>query len=220
MQTLHDKTAGHSGCPKSLIERIRTMPMDAPDNNLHLDTKQPSNSLISSARRIVTWRVLADCRARDCGRTALLWVVVGRRLFRTRRTLTRRAILARVIGVSPPGLGEIGLLLDADLSPWNPRWFNYGSFPLYVLKVVQIVGSPFLGDDVNDIRVLGRAVSGLADIATILVVYGIASLAFRSQDGLACCAPDCACYHTHSAQPLLRGGYASKRCSLSPRCTS
>ena len=46
-----------------------------------------------------------------------------------------RAILDRVLGVSPPGLGELGLLLDAEQSPWNPRWFNYGSFSLYVLKV-------------------------------------------------------------------------------------
>ena len=159
------------------------MPMDAPDNNLHLDTKQPSNSLISSARRIVTWRVLL---------IAVLAIAVGLRFyglswddgFSYTPHPDERAILDRVIGVSPPGLGEIGLLLDADLSPWNPRWFNYGSFPLYVLKVVQIVGSPFLGDDANDIRVLGRAVSGLADIATILVVYGIASLAFDRRTGL------------------------------------
>ena len=94
-----------------------------------------------------------------------------------------RAILDRVIGVSPPGLGEIGLLLDAERSPWNPRWFNYGSFPLYVLKVAQMVGAPFL-DDANDIRVLGRAVSGLADVATILAVYGIAGLAFDRRTGL------------------------------------
>ena len=159
------------------------MPMDAPDNNLHLDTKQPSNSLIFSARRIVTWRVLL---------IAVLAIAVGLRFyglswddgFSYTPHPDERAILDRVIGVSPPGLGEIGLLLDADLSPWNPRWFNYGSFPLYVLKVVQIVGSPFLGDDVNDIRVLGRAVSCLADIATILVVYGIASLAFDRRTGL------------------------------------
>ena len=94
-----------------------------------------------------------------------------------------RAILDRVIGVSPPGLGELGLLLDAEQSPWNPRWFNYGSFPLYVLKVAQMVGAPFL-DDANDIRVLGRAVSGLADVATILAVYGIAALAFDRRAGL------------------------------------
>ena len=94
-----------------------------------------------------------------------------------------RAILDRVIGISPPGLGELALLLDAERSPWNPRWFNYGSFPLYVLKFVQIAAEPFL-DDPNDIRVLGRAVSGIADIATILAVYGIAALVFDRKTGL------------------------------------
>ena len=94
-----------------------------------------------------------------------------------------RAILDRVLGISPPGAGELGLLLDADQSPWNPRWFNYGSFSLYVLKVAQILGGPFL-DDPNDIRVLGRAVSGLADIVTILAVYGVAALAFDRRTGL------------------------------------
>ena len=94
-----------------------------------------------------------------------------------------RAILDRVLGVSPPGLGELGLLLDAEQSPWNPHWFNYGSFSLYVLKFVQILGGPFL-DDPNDIRVLGRAVSGIADIITILAVYGIAALVFDRRTGL------------------------------------
>ena len=94
-----------------------------------------------------------------------------------------RAILDRVIGISPPALGELALLLDAEQSTWNSRWFNYGSFPLYVLKFVQIAAEPFL-DDPNDIRVLGRAVSGIADIATILAVYGIAALVFDRKTGL------------------------------------
>ena len=94
-----------------------------------------------------------------------------------------RAILDRVIGISPPSLGEIRLLFDAEQSPWNPRWFNYGSFPLYLLKAAQIAGAPFL-DDSNDIRMLGRAVSGLADILTILAVYGIATLVFDRRTGL------------------------------------
>ena len=94
-----------------------------------------------------------------------------------------RAILDRVIGVSPPGLGELGLLLDAEQSPWNPRWFNYGSFPLYVLKAIQTVSEPFL-DNPNDIRALGRAVSALADIVTILAAYGISSLVFDRRTGL------------------------------------
>lgn len=95
-----------------------------------------------------------------------------------------RAILDHVHRVSPPGLGEIGLLLDAEQSPWNPRWFNYGSFPLYVLKAAQILGEPLLGEDINDIRALGRALSSLADIATVLAMYSIAALVFDRRTGL------------------------------------
>ena len=47
-----------------------------------------------------------------------------------------RAILAKVDEIAPPSLGNLGVLLDADESPWNPRWFPYGSLPLYLLKGV------------------------------------------------------------------------------------
>ena len=61
-----------------------------------------------------------------------------------------RAILARVDSISPPPIGDLGVLLDADESPWNPRWFPYGSFPLYLLKGAQLVASIGPGDDVSD----------------------------------------------------------------------
>ncbi len=156
--------------------------MHSPDNNLLSDAAQPPISSISYARRLLTSRVLL---------IAILALALALRFyglawdagFSYTPHPDERAILDRVLGVSPPELGELGLLLDAEQSPWNPRWFNYGSFPLYVLKAVQTVAAPFL-DDPNDIRVLGRAVSGLADIATILAVYGIAALAFDRRTGL------------------------------------
>lgn len=140
------------------------------------------NPLVSLARRLLTPRVLL---------IAILALALALRFyglawdagFSFTPHPDERAILDRVIGISPPGLDELGLLLDAEHSPWNPRWFNYGSFPLYLLKVTQIVSSPFL-DDAHDIRTLGRAVSGLADIVAILAVYGIAALAFDRRTGL------------------------------------
>ncbi|MXY47375.1 MAG: phospholipid carrier-dependent glycosyltransferase [Chloroflexi bacterium] len=141
-----------------------------------------SKSLMSHVRRLFTSRVLL---------IAILALALALRFyglawddgFGFTPHPDERAILDRVIGVSPPSLGDIHLLFDAEQSPWNPRWFNYGSFPLYVLKAMQIAGSPFL-NDANDIRVLGRAVSGLADILTILAVYGIATLVFDRRAGL------------------------------------
>jgi len=156
--------------------------MVASDRKPDSDAAQPANSTFSFVSSVLTPRALL---------IVILALALALRFyglswdegFSYTPHPDERAILDRVNGVSPPGLGDLGLLLDAEQSPWNPRWFNYGSFPLYVLKVVQIVAEPFL-DDPNDIRVLGRAVSGLADIATVLAVYGIAALAFDRRTAL------------------------------------
>ena len=156
--------------------------MVASDRNPDSDAAQPANSTFSFVSSLLTPRALL---------IAILAVALALRFyglawdegFSYTPHPDERAILDRVLGISPPGAGELGLLLDAEQSPWNPRWFNYGSFSLYVLKFAQILGGPFL-DDPNDIRVLGRAVSGLSDIVTILAVYGIAALVFDRRTGL------------------------------------
>ena len=84
-----------------------------------------------------------------------------------------RAIMFKVVELSFPGLSDLSLLMDADESPWNPGWFPYGSFPLYLLKIAGSVSAFFIDIDPNDLRVTGRAVSALADVATIVLVYVI-----------------------------------------------
>ena len=156
--------------------------MVASDRNSDSDAAQPANSTFSYVSSLLTPRALL---------IAILALALALRFyglawdegFSYTPHPDERAILDRVLGISPPEAGELRLLLDAEQSPWNPRWFNYGSFSLYVLKVVQILGGPFL-DDPNDIRVLGRAVSGIADVITILTVYGIAALVFDRRTGL------------------------------------
>ena len=95
-----------------------------------------------------------------------------------------RAILMHVAELSPPSLGQLPLLLDADESPWNPRWFPYGSFPLYLLKGAQLVLSAVGGAEISDLRVLGRTLSALADAATVLVVYLLGNRMFGRREGL------------------------------------
>ena len=68
-----------------------------------------------------------------------------------------RAILMRVGELGLPSPGEVADLLDADRSPLNPRWFPYGSFPLYLLKGFQGLLSALPGVEIHDLRVLGRA---------------------------------------------------------------
>ena len=95
-----------------------------------------------------------------------------------------RAILAKVGEISPPTLGNLGALFDADESPWNPRWFPYGSFPLYLLKGVELVYELVPGEGLSDLRIAGRAVSAAADVGTVLVIFLLGSRLFGRRVGL------------------------------------
>ena len=48
-----------------------------------------------------------------------------------------RAILMKASELKTPKLSEMETLFNAEKSPLNPKWFPYGSFPLYALKTVQ-----------------------------------------------------------------------------------
>ena len=95
-----------------------------------------------------------------------------------------RAILGKVDQLSLPALDEVFLLLDAEESPLNPRWFNYGSLPLYMLKGVQIASSAWNGDELRDLRLAGRAISALADVGTVIVVYLLGASLYGRREGL------------------------------------
>ncbi len=95
-----------------------------------------------------------------------------------------RAILMKVGELSLPTLGDLGSLLNAEESPWNPRWFPYGSFPLYLLKGVQIAYGVLPGPDLGDLRTVGRTISALADTATVLMVYMLGRRLFGLREGL------------------------------------
>ena len=85
-----------------------------------------------------------------------------------------RAILTHTDALNLPPISDPGVLLDADESPWNPRWFPYGTLPLYLLKGVQLATDPVLDMDVWELRLAGRAISALADVLTVLTVYLLA----------------------------------------------
>ncbi len=95
-----------------------------------------------------------------------------------------RAILMKVGELALPSPGDVGDLLDADRSPLNPRWFPYGSFPLYVLKAFQGLLSAVPGVEIHDLRVLGRALSALADTATVALVYLLGTSLYGRREGL------------------------------------
>ena len=91
-----------------------------------------------------------------------------------------RAILGYAAQISPPPLSDLAILLDAERSPWNPRWFPYGSFPLYLLRGVHAVAESALAADLADMRLMARAISALADVCAVGAVYLLAS-ALRSR---------------------------------------
>ncbi|MCL0029119.1 DUF2298 domain-containing protein [Dehalococcoidia bacterium] len=99
-----------------------------------------------------------------------------------------RAILSKVDSLAPPDISDLRVLLDANESPWNPRWFPYGSFPLYLLKAVKLTHGLLPGTDLTDLRVAGRMISALADVATVAVVFAVGSAAYSRRVGLVAAA--------------------------------
>ena len=95
-----------------------------------------------------------------------------------------RAILFKVIELELPPLSDLSILLDAEQSPWNPGWFPYGSFPLYLIKLIEVLFSDMPVIGFEDLRVPARAVSALADVVTILVTYLIGRAIWSRMTGL------------------------------------
>ena len=118
-----------------------------------------------------------------------------------------RAILFRVNDMSWPPLSDLGVLLNVEESPLNPRWFPYGSLPIYAVKIAETLISPVVDLDFHSLRYLGRFLSSLADVGTVLMVYLIASRLYGRRawhPGLPARGPGC---DSHPAQPLLHRGH-------------
>ena len=84
-----------------------------------------------------------------------------------------RALLMKVDEISLPAFSQMGLLLNADESPLNPRWFPYGTLPMYLLEIIQTAFSPFTHLDTYDLRIPGRLLSAAADVGTVMAVLAL-----------------------------------------------
>ena len=97
-----------------------------------------------------------------------------------------RAILMKVVGdISLPLPVDWGKLLTVS-SPLNPHWFNYGTFPLYLLKLVGHLASLVTAKDygLQDLSLIGRALSAVFDVGTILLVALIGRKLYTWATGL------------------------------------
>jgi len=82
----------------------------------------------------------------------------------------------------PPNLGQ---LLDPENSPINPKWFPYGSFPLYLLKLSGHLLSFWRAElSGPELRLVGRAISAIFDTGTVLLVYLIGSRVYTRGAGV------------------------------------
>ena len=95
-----------------------------------------------------------------------------------------RAILTHTYDLGLPALSNLGVLFNADESPLNPRWFPYGTLPIYALKALQLAISPLTNLDIVELSRVGRVLSALADTATVAVVYKLGLLLFNRRVGL------------------------------------
>ena len=82
-------------------------------------------------------------------------------------------------------------------SPLNPKFFAYGSFPIYLLKALSGIAPavsypvPWSDTGLVGLALLGRALSGLFDLGTIALIFFLARRLYGASVGLiaaACCA--------------------------------
>ena len=94
-----------------------------------------------------------------------------------------RAILAKTVQLSFP-LNDLGSLFNAERSTWNPRWFPYGSMPMYALSVLRSAASTLAGAELQDLRPMARAISALADVGTVAMVFVLGARVYGRAVGL------------------------------------
>ena len=98
-----------------------------------------------------------------------------------------RAILFKVAEISPVKANEFSSLFNADESSWNPRWFAYGSLPIYLIKGIELISETISSPGIEDLRITGRLVSTIADIVTILAIYILGSRLYSRKVALIAC---------------------------------
>ncbi len=95
-----------------------------------------------------------------------------------------RMISMVVDKIKLPQSSNIGQIFSPD-SSLNPKFFAYGSFPIYLLKTVSSIfpsNSPYSQYQANNL--LGRGLSAIADSVSVVLIYKIGQLLFTSQVGI------------------------------------
>ena len=86
--------------------------------------------------------------------------------------------------LTEPGLPSIQTFFNSDKSPLNPHWFPLGSAIIYLLLFFKILLAPFFTIGVYDLYLIGRPLSIIADIGSMVFIYLIAKNIFGSRAAL------------------------------------
>ena len=97
-----------------------------------------------------------------------------------------RAIISKVNQIHFPPISIYGAreFFDPILSSWNPKWFPYGSFPIYLLKIIQIIHTYIFDNILYDLRLTGRFISAISDTITIAMIFLIGRKLYGYKIGL------------------------------------
>ncbi|MBI3070388.1 MAG: glycosyltransferase family 39 protein [Candidatus Levybacteria bacterium] len=93
---------------------------------------------------------------------------------------------AIVMFTTPLQLPETIAEFFSPTSPWNPHFFAYGSFPLYLLKIVGgalSIVNPLYGV-YNQINLVGRFLSVFFDLGTLFIIFLLGRKLFNVRVGL------------------------------------
>ena len=83
-----------------------------------------------------------------------------------------------------PGLGGLRAFFDPERSPLNPHWFPLGSILIYVLVFFRSVVELFTDIGGLEMRYVGRTLSALADVGSVLMVFVLGRRLYGRNVGL------------------------------------
>ncbi len=83
-----------------------------------------------------------------------------------------------------PGVGGLRAFFDPDRSPLNPHWFPLGSILIYVMVFFRSVVELFTDIGGLEMRYVGRTLSALADVGSVLMVFVLGRRLYSRNVGL------------------------------------